>query len=90
MSKNYRPGPVAIAVLSACAGLAPASAHAAGTLKIFLMAGQSNTVGHARTFYEGPALTTSPYRMEYLADSPAFVAGLDANIYSFKDHFEAN
>ena len=71
--------------------LAHTQAHAEGTLKIFLMAGQSNTVGHARTFYEGtPNPGNSPYQMEYLADNPAFVTGLDPNIYTFKDHFEAN
>ena len=90
MSRIHRFTPSAIAVLSACTGLAPVSAYGAGTLKIFLMAGQSNSVGHARSFYEGPPLTDSPYRMQYLADTPAFVAGLDPTIYSFKDSFEAD
>jgi hypothetical protein len=53
------------------------------------MAGQSNNVGHARTFYEGTA-GDSPYRLEYLADNPAVVSGLDAGTYTFKDQFEAN
>lgn len=70
-------------------GLASGQARADGTLKIFLMAGQSNSVGHARTFYEGTT-GDSPYRLEYLADNPAFVAGLDANTYTFKDAFEAD
>lgn len=91
MLRTCRFSLVAIAVLFVCAGLAPSPAHAAGTLKIFLMAGQSNTVGHARTFYEGtPNSGNSPYQLEYLADNPAFVTGLDPNIYTFKDHFEAN
>ena len=84
--------PVAIAGLCLCAGFAQTQAHADdGTLRIFLMAGQSNTVGHARTFYEGITNPdVSPYRMEYLADTPSFVSGLDPSIYSFKDHFESN
>ena len=81
----------ALAALLASVGLTVQQAHAQDTLQIFLMAGQSNTVGHARTFYEGITNPeVSPYRMEYLADTPSFVAGLDANRYSFKDHFEAN
>ena len=91
MSTNHRFRQVAIAVLFACAVLLLGQARAAGnTLKIYLMAGQSNTVGHARTFYEGtPNPGNSPYQVEYLADNPAFVAGLGSN-YTFKDHFEAN
>lgn len=91
MLKTFRFRPVAMTALWVCAGLTTSQAHAEGTLKIFLMAGQSNNVGHARTFYEGISNPDqSPYRMEYLADTPAFVAGLDPSVYTFKDHFEAN
>ncbi len=80
----------AIAVLLVGACLVPSASRAQETLQIFLMAGQSNNVGHARTFYEGPPNTgTFPYQLEYLADTPAFVAGLNAK-YSFKDAFEDN
>lgn len=90
MLKNSNLRPAAIAALFACAGLTPGQARADGTLRIFLMAGQSNTVGHARTFYEGtPNTGTSPYQVEYLADNPAFVAGLDPK-YTFKDHFDTS
>ncbi|MFN3168747.1 MAG: PEP-CTERM sorting domain-containing protein [Phycisphaeraceae bacterium] len=89
MTHDSRFFPAALGSLLVCAGLMPGPAYADGTLKIVLMAGQSNNVGHARTFYEGTT-GDSPYRLEYLADNPAVVSGLDAGRYSFKDHFEAN
>ena len=54
VSTHHRFRQVAIAVLFACASLLLGQARATGdTLKIHLMAGQSNMVGHARTYYEG-------------------------------------
>jgi hypothetical protein len=61
-------------------------------LQIYLLAGQSNMVGQAYTWEfnaTGPGGWNVP-TMEYLRDSPSYIDALPDDVYSFKDHFNAD
>ncbi len=67
-------------------GMAPATAQ--NCLKVFLLAGQSNMEGHAYT-YTAENSSSIP-TLEYLLDTPGYVAILPAADYTFKGSLAAS
>ena len=58
------------------------------TLKVFLLAGQSNCEGHAYAYPDIPATWNVP-TIDYLVNTPGYLAILPAGDYTFKDHLHA-
>lgn len=58
------------------------------TLKVFLLAGQSNCEGHAYAYPDIPATWNVP-TIDYLVNTPGSLAILPAGDYTFKDHLHA-
>ncbi len=70
--------------------LAISAAHtrADGTMKIYLMAGQSNMEGQAYTWdFNLTVSTWNVPTLQYLHESPAYLDSLPDNIYTFKSGF---
>ena len=66
------------------------------TLKVYLLAGQSNMEGYAYTHQEGmnpdydPNTNQYPNALEYLLNTPSYVDALPAETYTFKDSLAPN
>ena len=82
---NPAHGRISLAFLAAACAVVLAAGHAAGddSLKIYLLAGQSNMVGHGYTHYEGGNYYNIP-SLEFLLDTPGYLAQLPAATYTFK------
>ena len=78
-------------ISAALTSLMPASVATAdiNTLKIYLLAGQSNMVGHGYSHLEGGNFYNIP-SLEFLIDTPAYLDVLPAETYTFKDSLNAS
>ena len=77
--------------LAAACAVVLAAGHAEGdeSLKIYLLAGQSNMVGHGYSHYEGGNHYNIP-SLEFLVNTPAYLAKLPASTYTFKGSLSAD
>ncbi len=85
MHRFARPG--LVVMLVGVFSVAAAFAEPPNTLKVYLLAGQSNSQGHAYTHLEGGNTYNIP-TLEFLLNTPAYVAQLPASTYTFKSSLD--
>ena len=80
------------AVSAAVLMQASAASADTNTLKVYLLAGQSNMQGHAYTYYENGGNLWNIPTLEFLLDSTpttaTYLANMPTSVFTFKDHLD--